>query len=206
MTDEVTTYPTLNRPEAFTQDELGWRPWLQAPDAAALTERQLAGLVDRGRAGSDYFRLLARDPDILGARTRTDKDIFYNTKEGLPRGERELAAAATSRANGCVFCASVHARFASHHSDRHDDVQQLLDDGTSADLGSRWNAVVAAAAALAQTPPRLNEAHVRALQDEGLDVLDLADVIHGSAFFNWANRLMLSLGEPEQPTQPKPQA
>ncbi|GAB11959.1 hypothetical protein ARGLB_005_00240 [Arthrobacter globiformis NBRC 12137] len=200
MTDElVTTYPTLNRPEAFTQDGLGWRPWLQAPDAADLTERQYAGLVDRGRAGSDYFRLLARDPEILGARTRTDKDIFYNTKEGLPRAERELAAAATSRVNGCVFCASVHARFASHHADRHDDVQRLLDEGTSADLGPRWNAVVAAAAALAQTPPQLNVAHIRALQDEGLDVLELADVIHGSAFFNWANRLMLSLGEPEQP-------
>ena len=27
---------------------------------------------------SDYFRLLARDPDVLEARTRTDKDIFYN--------------------------------------------------------------------------------------------------------------------------------
>jgi alkylhydroperoxidase domain protein len=199
MTDQVVTYPTLNRPEAFTQEELGWRPWLEAPDPETLTERQFAGLVDRSRAGSDYFRLLARDPDILGARTRTDKDIFYNTKEGLPRADRELAAAATSRENGCVFCASVHSRFASHYSGRHDAVQRLLDDGTSADLGARWNAVVAAAAALAQTPPRLTPAHLEALQDEGLDPLELADVIHGSAFFNWANRLMLSLGEPEQP-------
>lgn len=48
-------------------------------------------------------------------------------------------------------------------------------------------------------PPRLTPAHLEALQDEGLDPLELADVIHGSAFFNWANRLMLSLGEPEQP-------
>ena len=203
MTDEVITYPTLNRPEAFTQEELGWRPWLEAPDANDLTERQQAGLVDRARAGSDYFRLLARDPDILGARTRTDKDIFYNTKEGLPRSDRELAAAATSRENGCVFCASVHARFASHYSERHDDVQRLLDEGSSAELGPRWNAVVAAATALAQTPPRLNSAHIQALQNEGLDALELADVIHGSAFFNWANRLMLSLGEPEQPAKPE---
>lgn len=114
-------------------------------------------------------------PQVLGARTRTNKDIFYNAREGLPRADRELAAAATSREHGCVFCASVHARFASHYSDRHDDVQRLLDDGSAADLGPRWNAV-----------------------NEGLDALELADVIHGAAFFNWANRLMLSLGEPEQ--------
>ena len=58
--------------------------------------------------------------------------------------------------------------------------------------------MAAAAAALAQTPPRLNSAHIQALQNEGLDALELSDVIHGAAFFNWANRLMLSLGEPEQ--------
>ncbi|BCW44909.1 alkylhydroperoxidase domain protein [Arthrobacter sp. StoSoilB5] len=197
MTDGVVTYATLNRPEAFTQEQLGWVPWLHAPAVEDLTDRQYDGLVDRSRASSDYFRLLARDPDILGARTRTDKDIFYNTKEGLPRAERELAAAATSRENGCVFCASVHARFASHYSDRHDDVQRLLDEGTSADLGPRWNAIAAAAKALAQTPPQLNAAHIRALELEGLDALEVSDVIHGAAFFNWANRLMLSLGEPE---------
>ena len=32
--------------------------------------------------------------------------------DGLPRPERELGAAVASRVNGCVFCASVHARFA----------------------------------------------------------------------------------------------
>ena len=64
----------------------------------------------------------------MGARTRTDKDIFYNTKEGLPRADRELAAAATSRENGCVFCASVHARFAAHFSGREDDVDRLLEN------------------------------------------------------------------------------
>lgn len=37
-------------------------------------------------------------------------------------------------------------------------------------------------------PPRL-----RAV---GLDTLAISDLIQGAAFFNWANRLMLSLGEP----------
>ena len=141
--------------------------------------------------------LLARDPDILGARTRTDKDIFYNTVVGLPRAERELSAAATSRFNGCVFCASVHSRFASHHAKRSDDVQRLLDDGVSVDLGERWNAIVAASVALATTPVSFGTAHVDRLRSAGLDDLEIADVIHGASFFNWANRLMLSLGEPE---------
>ncbi|MCD2506122.1 alkylhydroperoxidase, partial [Staphylococcus aureus] len=86
-----------NRPPlAFTRDQLEWLPWLEPLPEAELTDRHRAGLVDAARARSAYFRLLARDPDTLGARTRTDKDIFYNPDAGLPRAERELSAAATS--------------------------------------------------------------------------------------------------------------
>ena len=199
MTETVIHPAIENRPNAFTQAEIGWTPWLQPLDEADLTERHWAGLVDASRAKSPYFMLLARDPDILQARTRTDKDIFYNVSAGLPRAERELAATAASRANGCIFCASVHSRFASHHSKRTDDVQRLLDEGLQADLGSRWNAVVEASAALTATPPQFGTDEIEKLRAEGLDDLEIADVIHGAAFFNWANRLMLSLGEPTPP-------
>jgi alkylhydroperoxidase domain protein len=156
----------------------------------------MAGLVDAARAKSPYFRLLVRDPEVLEARTRTDKDIFYNPQAGLPRAERELAAAATSRLNGCIYCASVHARFSATYSKREADLQRLLDDGINADLGERWNAIVAASVALSTTPITFGSQHVERLRRAELDDLAIADVIHAAAFFNWANRLMLSLGEP----------
>lgn len=195
---ETVIHPTIdNRPTAFTQAEIGWTPWLQPLAEEDLTDRHWAGLVDASRSKSPYFMLLARDPEILEARTRTDKDIFYNTKAGLPRAERELSAAAASRFNGCIFCASVHSRFASHHSKRTSDVQKLLDEGTDADLGSRrWNAVTKVSVALTETPSTFGITDIERLRSEGLDDLEIADAIHGAAFFNWANRLMLSLGEP----------
>jgi alkylhydroperoxidase domain protein len=196
MTETIIHTGIDNRPNAFTQAEIGWTPWLAPLEDKDLTERHWAGLVDASRSKSTYFMLLARDPDILEARTKTDKDIFYNTKSGLPRADRELSAAAASRSNGCIFCASVHARFASHHSKRTDDVQRLLDEGTDADLGSRWNAIVAASVALTATPSEFGATEIERLRSEGLDDLEIADVVHGAAFFNWANRLMLSLGEP----------
>lgn len=204
MTDSTAVSHTLvhdePHPEAFTQAHLGWVPHLEPFPLQELTDRHYAGLVDRGRASSDYFRLLVRDPEILAARTRTDKDIFYNVADGLPREERELAAAAASRVNGCVFCASVHARFAAHFSKRPDDVQRLLDEGLDAELGERWNAIVDAAAAITRTPFGFTAAHVKRLRSAGLDDAQISDVIHGAAFFNWANRLMLSLGRPTPPT------
>jgi alkylhydroperoxidase domain protein len=170
----------------FTRDMLDWLPWLEPMAEQDLTARHMAGLVDAARAKSAYFRLLVRDPEVLEARTKTDKDIFYNPEAGLPRAERELAAAATSRFNGCIYCASVHARFAATYSKRLGDVDRLLDKGVATDLDARWNAIVAASVALA-------------LRKVGLDEASIVDVINAASFFNWANRLMLSLGEPAAP-------
>lgn len=183
-------------PNAFTRAMLDWLPWLEPMAEADLTPRHMEGLVDAARAKSPYFRLLAHDPEVLGARTRTDKDIFYNTAAGLPRAERELAATAASRRNGCIYCASVHARHATTYSRRGEDVQRLLDEGTGTDLGERWNAITAAAVALTDLPMTFGPADVARLRAAGLDELAIADAIQAAAFFNWANRLMLSLGEP----------
>ena len=90
----------------------------------------------------------------------------------------------------------MHARFAATYSKREADVERLLDDGVTADLGERWNAIVAASVALTATPIAFGREHVDRLRRSGLDDLAIADVIHAAAFFNWANRLMLSLGEP----------
>ena len=201
MPDTILEPPQHVAPVAFTRALLDWLPWLEPLAVEALTERHMAALVDAARAKSAYFRLLARDPDALRARTLTDKDIFYNPDAGLPRAERELSAAATSRFNGCIYCASVHSRFATTYAKREDDVQRLLDDGVGADLGERWNAIVAAAVALSATPIRFGSEHVERLRRAGLDDLAIADVIQAAAFFNWANRLMLSLGEPAVPVE-----
>ncbi|WP_428925742.1 alkylhydroperoxidase domain protein [Marinibacterium sp. SX1] len=186
-------------PDAFTRDELGWLPWLAPLEEPDLTERQWEALVQKSRSKMPYFMLLARDPDILEYRTRTDMDIFYNPEAGLPRADRELAAAAASRFNGCIFCASVHARFAAHHSKRPEDVQRLLDDGVGARIDPRWDAIIDAAAALSATPSRFGPDHVAALRAAGIDDQGIADAIYAIAFFNWANRLMLSLGLPTPP-------
>ena len=195
-TEKTLTPPQHTEPVVFTRDMLDWLPWLEPMAEADMTERHLASLVDAARVKSPYFRLLARDPAVLEARTRTDKDIFYNPEAGLPRAERELAAASVSRLNGCIYCASVHARFASTYSKRTEDVDRLLAEGTGADLDKRWNAIVAAAVALTETPISFGAKHIDALREVGLDDDAIVDVINAASFFNWANRLMLSLGEP----------
>ena len=196
MTDKVLTPPEHVAPVVFTREMLDWLPWLEPMAEQDLTERHMTALVDAARAKSAYFRLLVRDPDVLEHRTKTDKDIFYNPTAGLPRAERELAAAATSRFHGCIYCASVHSRFAATYSKRAEDVDRLLREGVQTDLQERWNAIVAASVALTATPIAFGPQHVDELRKVGLDEASIVDVINAASFFNWANRLMLSLGEP----------
>ena len=148
----------------------------------------------------EYFRLLARDPAALEARTKTDLDIFYNTDGGLGRAERELAATVVSRLNGCEYCASVHQQRAKEEGGDAAAIDRLLDEGVSADLGSaQWSAIRDAAVALTESPFAFDASHVDGLREAGFDTLSIIDVINSSAFFNWANRLMLTLGEPDVP-------
>ena len=198
MPEQVIRHPGNVGPNAFTQAQLEWEPWLEPKPIEALTPTDREALKGRS-VESPYFRLLVRDPVVLGTRTRADIDIFTNEDGGLPRPERELAAAAASRTNGCLYCASVHSRAATGLSGRRDDVQRLLDDGIDSEQDKRWTAVIEAAAALTATPSYFKPAHVAALKAAGFDDQAIIDIIQSAAFFNWANRLMLSLGEPAPP-------
>ncbi|WP_051172232.1 alkylhydroperoxidase domain protein [Microbacterium indicum] len=201
MSATITEYgPELPRPEAFTREALRWEPWVEPLAESELTPEQIDALVEPLRAKNPYFRLLARDPAALKARTLTDKDIFFNVTDGVGRAERELSAAATSRYNGCVYCASVHTAAAVKESGRADDVDRLIAEGVGADLGSeQWNAISAASVALADTPLAFGADDLAGLRDAGFDDAEILDILGGAAFFNWANRLMLSLGEPSLP-------
>ncbi|MBP2436522.1 putative peroxidase-related enzyme [Microbacterium amylolyticum] len=48
---------------------------------------------------------------------------------------------------------------------------------------------------------RFGAEDVSRLRAAGFDDAEILDIIGGAAFFNWANRLMLSLGEPEIPVR-----
>lgn len=186
-------------PVAFTREELGWEAWLASKPLAEFNAVEQATLAKFGHSDSEYFRLLGRNLPLLEQRTLADKGIFY-TSGGLPRKERELAAAVASKVNGCIFCASVHARKAAQLSKQPDDVDRLIATAPGQPLAKaqepRWLALIDLAASLSATPPVPQLAQLDNLRALGLSELELLDLVQSTAFFAWANRLMLTLGEP----------
>jgi len=186
-------------PQAFTRAELGWEPWLSAKPFSEFSTDEQDTLKRFGHHNSDYFRLLGRNLPVLEQRTLTDKGIFF-TSGGLPRAERELAATIASKVNGCIFCASVHARKAGQLAKDNDAIDRLLaiqpGQPLSEGQSPRWQAEINFAAALSTIPASASAQQLALLRKQGLSELELLDLVQSTAFFAWANRLMLTLGEP----------
>lgn len=182
----------------FTTEERAWHAWIEPVGPQTGSPAQIGAYETSVWPDSPYFRLLAWHPAGLAARTALDRAIFL-ARPGLPRGERELAATVASRLNGCELCTSVHSRFTVTFTKQEESVRRLLEQGVDAPFEGRWRAIVDAAAALTASPPRFGAHHVHALTDAGLSRADIQDIIEATAFFAWANRLMMSLGEPAAP-------
>ena len=91
------------------------------------------------------------------------------------------------------------ARCVQEGGDR-DIVDRLLDEGIEADLGSQeWDLIRRAAVALTETPFAFDAQLCADLRAAGFDDQSILDLIYASSFFNWANRLMLTLGQPDVP-------
>lgn len=201
-----------SRPTAFTREFLDWEPWLPAPAEDELTAEQIESFASKATTGSVYFRLIARTPGVTLARSTLDNAVF-TSKEGLEKGERELAAAVSSKVNDCVYCASVHARKAVQRTRRDEDVDRMLaveldrdadwvaSDVTALATGQddRWTVLIETAARLAALVPEFASEDAERLRGIGLTDLEMVDHIASTAFFGWANRLMLTLGEPYWP-------
>ena len=184
----------------FTTDELAWHAWITPVDPETGTAEPRAVIEASVWPNSPYFRLLAWHPAALHARTVLDKAVFLG-RPGLRRGERELAATVVSRVNGCVLCTSVHSRLTITFTKKEDEVHRLLDEGIDTELDPRWRAIADASAALTAIPVAFGPQHVAALKRVGLTAAEILDVVQSGAFFAWANRLMLSLGEPLPPAE-----
>jgi uncharacterized peroxidase-related enzyme len=188
------------RIKGFTNEVLGWKPWLDPVDVAAATPAQLAALDEMSPQArtSPYFLVLAHQPEMLLQRSIAFNAIMF-APGGMPRAERELGATVESRVNGCVYCASVHAQRFEQLAKRNDVISQVFDEPASAGVTAREKAIVEFSIRLGAEPDKVSAEDVRALKEVGLTELEILDLIHSVALFAWANRLMLNLGEPVFP-------
>jgi len=186
---------TRQRPR-FSTVPFAWQPWTSTIAESDASPAQWAVLdeVVPAMKTNPYYLLLAHDPEPLRQRTGLFNGIMKG-EGGSPRADRELAAVAASRVNGCVYCASVHARAYNQLTGDTEQIQRLLDEGVGTPLGERERAIVNLAVKLTNAPAELGAADLQPLRDLGLSDLEILDITNSAAIFAWANRLLQTLGE-----------
>lgn len=183
-------------PTGFTMNVLKWQPHITPVDESHLTPTQRDALEASGKmaAKSEYFRVLAHDPESLVHRSVLYDHVMYS-EGGLGRVERELAALIVSLDNGCKYCVSVHARRLGQLSKNKDAVQEMLDGQPGLLADPRLNAIAKVTAKLTNIPNTMTIADVRQLRLEyGFTTVEYFDLINVIGMFAWANRLMQTLG------------
>ena len=173
---------------------LTWTPHLPPVEIDAATPEQLGAMkvTPSAKKVSPYVRTLAHDPESYVARTTLFNAIMY-LPGGLDRADRELGALGASLANGCRYCANVHAR------------QHINLSGSSLAMAALWTgqtdrlsdrdaAILDFAKALVTPQPSATTEHIERLRATGMDDPEIIDLIHAVAIFGWANRLMHPLG------------
>jgi uncharacterized peroxidase-related enzyme len=190
--------PVIARDPRFTSRKLDWLAWLAPLPLEAATPEQLAVLDESGPTAreSAYYLTLVHEPEVLRRRSETYNAVMY-APGGLPRAEREMAALAVSIVNGCHYCASVHADRLVQLSKRPELCEWIFDDPYSEKLSARERAITTFAVRLTTAPEQVGAEDLAPLREQGLNDAQVLDLIHVSAIFAWANRLMLTLGEPD---------
>ena len=193
------SYPVIRR-HGFTNETLDWASWLQPVALEQATPQQLQVLDESHPQSrtSAYYRTLVHQPLMLRHRSEAYNTIMY-APGGAPRAERELGAMVVSVTNGCVYCTSVHAQRYTQLAKRTDTVEQVFADPSSAGSTERERAVARFAQAVTLRPQSLGPDDIAPLQALGFSDEDVLDVLHATAIFGWANRLMHNLGEPVHP-------
>lgn len=183
--------------DTFTLDYLDWAPWVDLAVDTDISDEEKSRIEAylKTTYNGPYLGVLANDFPALVARASVHHHNFTND-DPEPTAWRELGAATASRINGCVFCASVHARIFANLTKQKDVTQRFLDEGIGADLPERERAIVDLATKVTNDPEALSETDFAPLRALGFDDLGILDIMNYTAFFANANRLMLTLGEP----------
>lgn len=118
---------------------------------------------------------------------------FYNDlmlgESGLSKLEREMIAVVVSSINHCHYCLTAHGATVRLLSGDPALGEALVMNYRAADLSERQRTMLDFAAAMTETPERIEEEDRAALRAAGFGERDIWDIAAVAAFFNMTNRL-----------------
>ena len=163
-------------------------------DATGKLKEIYDGLTKSRGKIADVHKIQSLRPESITAHMDLYMEIMY-TRSELSRAERELAATVVSVANGCKYCTTHHAEALNHYWKDDSRIEKLIKGDYTEILSAKEIALSEFAKHLTKHPEQHeNTDFTVKLKDEGLSDAAILDVVLVTAYFNFVNRIVLSLG------------
>lgn len=137
---------------------------------------------------------LALNPGTLSRCVSFFSSLFDPSEGGLSAAERELIAVVVSAENGCAYCETHHTKgLARALGDPLRARRIALGHSHVPDLTARERAFADLAVKITRDPHAVTDQDIRGLRKLGLDDQEILQLIEIIAFFNFTNRVAISI-------------
>ncbi len=152
-------------------------------------------LKKRGKV-AEVHKIQSLHPESVMKHMDLYMEIMFS-KSPLSRAEREMIAVVVSAANGCEYCQEHHGQALLHYWKDEQKVKQLQTDYRKLNLSEREEALCTFAVELTEEPDRFEDYDgTPDLRNRGLDDRAILDATLVISYFNFVNRIVLSMGVP----------
>lgn len=150
-------------------------------------------VISRGKL-ADVHKIQSLRPESIIKHMALYMEIMYSRSE-LTRAERELLGTITSVANGCKYCTKHHADALNYYWKDNSKIEKLIAGEWSQILSTKEIALCEFAKHLTLNPSQHeNNDFTWQLKSLGLSETAILDTVLVTAYFNFVNRIVLSLG------------
>ncbi len=148
---------------------------------------------DRGKI-AEVHKIQSLNPHSIPAHMDLYKVIMFK-KSSLSRLQREILGVVTSRANNCEYCQVHHAEAVNFYWKDWEKTNALKEDHNLIELDRKDQALCDYAKLLTQNPlESVKQKQVENLKELGVSDKEILDATLVISYFNFVNRLVLSLG------------
>jgi len=150
-------------------------------------------IAKRGKL-SEVVKIQSLHPSSIKSHIDFYMDIMFS-KTSLSRAEKEMIAVVVSAANGCVYCQAHHGVALNAYWKDEERIEQLKMNFQNAGLSEKEIAMCDFAVHLTKHPSAY-EANdfTNNLRKQGLTDKAILDAVLVTSYFNFVNRMVLSLG------------
>lgn len=164
---------------------------IQLEEATGRLKEIYDDLINKRGKLAEVHKIQSLRPESIVKHIDLYMEIMFSKSE-LSRAEREMMAVVVSACNDCAYCRIHHAEALNHYWKDEEKVQKLKKDFYKAGLNSRELALSEFAQEITLRPGE--DDSIESLRKQGLSDAAILDATLVVAYFNFVNRIVLTLG------------